>query len=155
MPIARILVVLAIALALPTPCSAGDGALTKAERAKAAGCWSGGWRGEGYEYEGVFTLDVGEGGQVEGTVAWTLRSAPAQDGPQVGRTGGELVRGIYSPDLGILLLSTYKLEDPAGILGPGLYQLRLAEDGLSLSGVTAQLADRNGQMALGRCPGAA
>lgn len=103
-----------------------------------AGIWHGTWSGEGFEYRALMILNALDGGVVEGTIEWTVLSAPANrpEARQIGVMGVERIRGTFYADLGLLVLEGYSKDDPKHVIGLDRYRLVIAENGETLGGIS-------------------
>lgn len=115
-------------------------ASAETDRAAIQARWAGYWDAfdaPGYLYEARMNLQLGEDNTIEGSIAWTLRSAPpGKDQGKIGIQGIEHVRGQYDPHSRLLSFEGYAKDDPNNVIGLDRYRILLSEDGMALGGIT-------------------
>lgn len=139
------IVLMTMSLALGAPAAAEP--VSPEQQAVLEKPWRGTWTGSGgYQYSGELTLEVGDEGEVEGEIAWTLRRSPfPEELSKVGQSAIERVRGTYSPSLGALTFQGYETVDQNALIGLDLYRLAVADDGSRILGVTSSNATWDGR----------
>lgn len=77
------------------------------------------------------------GGKFSGEIYWTLqRHMNPKKSHKAGATATEYVQGVFNPATQTLKLSGYREDDPQNIIVLDKYTLVLAENNLSLSGIS-------------------
>jgi hypothetical protein len=117
------------------------------DRTALAGSWTGG----NFTYDAIATLDVNSGGDISGTIVWTLRSTANGNGKnKVGMRAIEYVSGKYYPENEAVVLNGYRKDDPNGIWEPDKYRLILSPTHSTMGGITAEHDSWAGQLFLRR-----
>ena len=95
-----------------------------------------------YEFEFDLILRMKESNRVEGYFIWKLvrydennTSSKQYYEKKMGMTGIEYVIGIYNHSKSEYILKGYKKQDPQGIIGMDIYNLKLGENG-DIGGIT-------------------
>jgi hypothetical protein len=125
--------------------------ISAADREMLLGPWTGAWTATRYRYDVAMALNVDETGNVEGTIAWTLRESPSPFASRkVGMNATEYVHGKYYPDSETLILEGYRKDDPNTIIELDKYRLVVSPTGLTMGGITEEHGAWNGQFFLSR-----
>ena len=118
------------------------------------GTWQVEWTNPaGYLYTGEMVLEVDQSNNIDGYINWTLKKSPnASEQSMIGLTGIEYVSGTYDPQTRAVVFQGYEKDDPNNILGVDEYKLSLSIDGSTLSGMTKNNGDWQGQLTATRNP---
>jgi hypothetical protein len=143
--------IMALLVGLVAPAIASAQELSIEDRVALAGPWEGEWTGGGFAYEARMALSVTSDGEVQGSIAWTLRAAPREpESGKVGSSGTEFVRGKFLPDAQLLVLEGHEKEDPDNIIGLDQYRLLVSEARRTMGGLTRHHGPWDGRFFLTR-----
>ena len=136
----RLFKAVVIAVFLLIGALANGHASSDTDRAAIQASWVGYWDAfdaPGYLYAARMSLQLGGDNSIEGSIAWTLRSAPpGKDQGKIGIQGVEHVRGHFDPHARLLSFEGYTKDDPNNVIGLDRYRILLSENGSALGGIT-------------------
>lgn len=110
-----------------------------------AGNWTGEWNSRSANFTAAVNI-AESGGKVSGQIVWTLqRSSNPNKAYKAGLSATEFVQGSFNPSTRMVKVRGVRKDDPNGLVILDNYNLSLAEDGRTLSGVS-----KNGNFRLRR-----